>query len=94
MPYWLFRDLLRSWLGVGLNEPDLRVRVALRRALDSAGRARRPRQLYPYLGAMLGLTLEPEAQARVAELIARGAPVPNLRGGRAAAGRACRRTAR
>ncbi|MDX6545867.1 MAG: hypothetical protein QOG02_1641 [Gaiellales bacterium] len=67
MPYWPFRDLLRGWLGVGLNEPDLRVRVALRRALDALmgdGSA----QLYPYLGAMLGLTLEPDAQAGLAEL--------------------------
>ncbi len=67
MPYWLFRDLLRSWLGVGLNEPDLRVRIALRRALDGLV-GDRAGLLYPYLGVVLGLPLEPEAQARVAEL--------------------------
>jgi ABC-type transport system substrate-binding protein/class 3 adenylate cyclase len=67
MPYWPFRDLLRGWLGVGLNEPDLRVRVALRRALDAVmGDA--SAQLYPYLGALLGVTLEPDVQAGLAEL--------------------------
>src|SRR4029453_10400294 len=34
MPYWPFRDLLRSWLGVLADEPELRVRLALRRTLD------------------------------------------------------------
>ncbi len=67
MPYWPFSDLLRGWLEVGLNEPDLRVRVALRRALESL-MGDRASGLYPYLGAVLGLALEPEAHARVAEL--------------------------
>ena len=67
MPYWPFRDLLRGWLGVGVNEPDLRVRVALRRALDGL-LGDRSETYYPYLGALLGLTLEPQAQARVTEL--------------------------
>jgi len=68
MPYGVFRDLVRAWVGAGLNEPDLRVRVALRRALDSALGEQSGAQLYPYLGAMLGLTLEPDAQSRVGEL--------------------------
>jgi ABC-type oligopeptide transport system substrate-binding subunit/class 3 adenylate cyclase len=67
MPYWPFRDLLRSWLGVLADEPELRVRVALRRNVqrlfgDSV------LEIYPYLGALLGLTLEPDARARLAEL--------------------------
>jgi hypothetical protein len=33
LPLWLFRDLLRDWLGVSIDEPELRVRIALRRAL-------------------------------------------------------------
>ena len=67
MPYWPFRDLLRSWLGLLADEPELRVRVALRRSLDRlfGGRVL---EVYPYLGAMLGLALEPEAHARLAEL--------------------------
>ena len=40
MPYWPFRDLLRSWLGVLADEPELRVRLALRRTVDAA--VRRP----------------------------------------------------
>ncbi|HET9722292.1 MAG TPA: ABC transporter substrate-binding protein, partial [Actinomycetota bacterium] len=67
MPYWPLRDLLRSWLGVMADEPDLRVRVALRRSLDRLF-GDRVLEVYPYLGAMLGLTLEPEAQERLEEL--------------------------
>ena len=67
MPYWPFRDLLRSHLGVALNDPELRVRVALRRAVEALFADRTP-ETYPYLGAMLGLTLEPDATARLGEL--------------------------
>ncbi len=67
MTYWPFRDLVRSWLGVLADEPEMRVRVALRRNVerlfgDRAG------ELTPYLAAMLGLTLEPDDQARLGEL--------------------------
>jgi ABC-type oligopeptide transport system substrate-binding subunit/class 3 adenylate cyclase len=67
MPYWPFRDLLRSWIGVLADEPELRARVALRRNLDRlfGGTVL---EIYPYLGALLGLGLEPEAQDRLAEL--------------------------
>ena len=34
MPYWPFRDLLRGWIGVLADEPELRVRVALRRMVE------------------------------------------------------------
>ena len=67
MPYWPLRDLLRSWLGVLADEPELRVRVALRRQvgeLFGEGAA----DIYPYLGALLGLTLESDVGARLAEL--------------------------
>jgi ABC-type oligopeptide transport system substrate-binding subunit len=49
------------------DEPELRIRVALRRSLERlfGGRVA---EIYPYLGAMLGLTLEPEAQQRLDEL--------------------------
>jgi ABC-type oligopeptide transport system substrate-binding subunit/class 3 adenylate cyclase len=67
MTYWPFRDLLRSWLGVMADEPELRVRVALQRSLDALFGAR-VLEVYPYLGAMLGIALEPEAQARLGEL--------------------------
>ena len=67
MPYWPFRDLLRRWLGVTLDEPELRVRLALRRALDRLFGERTP-ELYPYLGSLLDLSLEADAKARLAEL--------------------------
>ncbi|MGZ5352151.1 MAG: ABC transporter substrate-binding protein [Actinomycetota bacterium] len=67
MTYWPFRDLLRSWLGVLADEPELRLRVALRRSLDRLF-GRGVAEIYPYLGAMLGLSLEPEARQHLAEL--------------------------
>jgi ABC-type transport system substrate-binding protein len=67
MPYWPFRDFVRSWLGMLADEPELRVRVALRRNLDRLF-GDRVLEVYPYLGAMLGLAVEPEAQARLSEL--------------------------
>jgi ABC-type oligopeptide transport system substrate-binding subunit/class 3 adenylate cyclase len=67
LPYWPFRDLLRRWIGVSVDDADLRVRLALRREVERlfgplAG------EVYPYLGAILDLTLEPDAHARLAEL--------------------------
>src|SRR5947208_6830391 len=67
LPYWPFRDLLRDWLGVGTDEPELRVRVALRRRVEGLF-PQRAAELYPYLGSLLGLTLEADAVARLAEL--------------------------
>jgi ABC-type oligopeptide transport system substrate-binding subunit/class 3 adenylate cyclase len=67
LPYWPFRDLLRRWIGVSVDAPELRVRVALRRNLEPLFGERTP-EIYPYLGSLLDLTLEPEAQARLSEL--------------------------
>ena len=67
MPYWPFRDLLRSWIGVLADEPELRVRVALRRMAERLFGVRAG-ELSPYLAALRGLTLEPEAAKRLAEL--------------------------
>ncbi len=67
LPYWPFRDLIRDWLGVSAAEPELRVRIALRRKVDALF-GDRGGQVYPYLGAMLGLSLEPDAAARLHEL--------------------------
>ena len=30
-PYWPVRDLLRDWLGIGVDAPEARVRLELRR---------------------------------------------------------------
>jgi ABC-type oligopeptide transport system substrate-binding subunit/class 3 adenylate cyclase len=67
MTYWPFRDLVRSWLGVLADEPEMRVRVTLRRNVERLFGDRTP-ELYPYLAAMLGLSLEPDAQERLSEL--------------------------
>ena len=67
MPYWPFRDLLRSWLGVLADDPEMRVRVSLRRRVGGFF-GDRTLEIYPYLAALLGVTLEPEAAARLAEL--------------------------
>ncbi len=66
-PYWPVRDLLREWLRVGVSTPEARVRLDLKAQLahlfgDGAGDA------YPFLAGLLGLTLEPDAAARVREL--------------------------
>jgi ABC-type transport system substrate-binding protein/class 3 adenylate cyclase len=67
MPYWPFRELLRDWLGLSVDDPELRSRLLLRRAVDRLA-GERSGELYPYLGSVLGLTLEPDAGARLAEL--------------------------
>jgi class 3 adenylate cyclase/tetratricopeptide (TPR) repeat protein len=67
LPYWPFRDLIRGWLGASLDQPELKVRVSLRRAIDGLF-GDRAMEIYPYLGAMLGVALEPEAAGRLAEL--------------------------
>jgi ABC-type transport system substrate-binding protein/class 3 adenylate cyclase len=68
LPYWPFRDLLRGeWIGAGAEEPELRVRVGLRRRLEQLFDAR-AEELYPYLGGLLEVALEHEAAARTAQL--------------------------
>jgi ABC-type oligopeptide transport system substrate-binding subunit/class 3 adenylate cyclase len=67
MTYWPFRDLVRSWLGVLADEPEMRVRIALRRQVERLFGDRTP-ELFPYLAAMLGLNLEAEDSDRLAEL--------------------------
>ena len=67
LPYWPFRDLIRDWLGVSVAEPELRVRVALRRRIEELF-GERAAETYPYLGAMLGISLEPDAAGHLAEL--------------------------
>jgi len=67
MPYLPFRDLLRSWLGAAVDDPELRVRVALRRQTSRLF-GDRAAEVEPYLAGLLGLTLEPDAAQRVAEL--------------------------
>lgn len=67
LPYWPFRDLLREWLGAALDDPELRVRVSLKRALGELFGARES-EVYPYLCSLLGVTPESDVAARLAEL--------------------------
>ena len=67
LPYWPYRDLLREWLGAGADDPELRVRISLRRSVEALFGDRTP-EIYPYLGALMGLALEPDAAGRLAEL--------------------------
>src|SRR5262249_55372966 len=67
LPYWPFRDLVRRGVGGFAGEPELRVRVALRRRLETLF-DERTGEIYPYVGSLLDLALEPDAQARLAEL--------------------------
>ncbi len=67
LPYSPFQDLLRSWLGIHGDEPQLRVRVTLRKQLDRLF-PDRVRELFPYLSALLEIDLEPEVAGRLAEL--------------------------
>jgi ABC-type oligopeptide transport system substrate-binding subunit/class 3 adenylate cyclase len=68
LPYWPFRDLLRSdWIGAGADDPELRVRVGLRRRLEQLFDSRAD-ELYPYLGSLLDVTLEHDAASRTAQL--------------------------
>jgi ABC-type oligopeptide transport system substrate-binding subunit/class 3 adenylate cyclase len=68
LPYWPFRDLLRGeWIGAGGDEPELRVRVGLRRRLEQLF-ADNADELYPYLGGLLEVALEHEAEARTSQL--------------------------
>jgi len=67
IPLWPFRDLLRDWLDVGVDEPELRVRVTLRRALERLFGARTA-ELAPYLASVLDLALDGEAAEQMAQL--------------------------
>jgi ABC-type oligopeptide transport system substrate-binding subunit/class 3 adenylate cyclase len=67
MPYWPFRDLVREWLGLALDDPELRTRLALRRAVERAAGNAAENSL-PYLELLLGLTPDPESRERLAEL--------------------------
>ncbi len=67
MQYWPFRDLLREWLGVALDDPELRTRLALRRSVERVT-GNEAGDLLPYLGLLLGLAPDPESRYRLSEL--------------------------
>ena len=57
LAWWPVRDLLRGWIGVGTQEPELRVRLALRRHLEELFPGQAP-DLQPYLAGVLGLAAD------------------------------------
>lgn len=67
LPFWPFRDLIRSWLEIGATEPELRARTKLHRAVDKLFPSS-PTNVYPYLATILGLKLEPSAIAQLGTL--------------------------
>jgi len=64
IPYWPIRELVRAWLGLGVSDPETRVRVELKAALAQAG----VDVAYPFLAALLGVMLEPDEARRLHEL--------------------------
>ncbi|MCA1831846.1 MAG: ABC transporter substrate-binding protein, partial [Actinobacteria bacterium] len=67
MPYLPFRDLFRGWLRLAVDEPEARARITLRRRLSQLF-GERLLEIYPYLGGLLGVSLEPDAAERLAAL--------------------------
>jgi ABC-type transport system substrate-binding protein/class 3 adenylate cyclase len=67
LPLWPFRDLIRNWLDVGIDEPELRVRIRLRRAVERLFGARAA-EIQPYLASVLELGSDGGGDDRLAEL--------------------------
>ena len=57
LPYFPFRELLRDWLGVDEGDPELRVRISLRRAVQQLFGGSTS-EIYPYLASLLGLVTD------------------------------------
>jgi class 3 adenylate cyclase len=66
-PYWSIRELLRDWLGLGVSDPEARLRLELRAGLARA-LGDGAEEAYPFLGTLLGLGLEGEQAQRLQEL--------------------------
>lgn len=67
LPYWLFRDLLRRWLDARVVDPLGRLRDDLLRRIRVLFDGQ-PDEILPYLAAMLGLPLDPDAEQELAAL--------------------------
>lgn len=66
LPFAPFRDLLRDWLGVNEGDPELRVRISLRRIVDRLFDGS-TKEVYPYLASLLGLVSEDDRGAVASE---------------------------
>ncbi len=60
VPYGPFRELIREWLGLSADQPELRMRISLRRAVEAL-LGDRAVDVYPALGVVLGLPVDAQA---------------------------------
>jgi class 3 adenylate cyclase len=67
--YWPFVEMLREWLGVVDGEAEVAVRTRLRARMTTCLEDRLP-EVLPYLGRLLSVKLEPEAEDRIRDLSA------------------------
>jgi class 3 adenylate cyclase/ABC-type transport system substrate-binding protein len=67
LPYWPYRDMLRNWLEVTAADPEIKLRITLRRKTEELFPGR-VLEVYPYLATIVGLNLEADAAARLAPL--------------------------
>jgi ABC-type transport system substrate-binding protein/class 3 adenylate cyclase len=66
IPYWPVRELIRTWLGLGVSDAEARIRLELRAELART-LADEAEEAYPFLAALLGVALEPEQDQRMRE---------------------------
>jgi ABC-type transport system substrate-binding protein/class 3 adenylate cyclase len=64
IPYYPVRELLRGFLGLGVSDPEARVRLELKAQL-AALLGERADAWYPFLAPLLGLVLEEHVQERL-----------------------------
>jgi class 3 adenylate cyclase len=64
IPYWPVREMIRTWLGLGVSDPEARVRLELRAGLAHTF-ADEAEEVYLFLATLLGLPLEPEQEQRM-----------------------------
>jgi ABC-type transport system substrate-binding protein/class 3 adenylate cyclase len=67
VPYYPLRELLRGFVGLGVADPEARVRLELRAGLATS-LGDRGTAYYPFLASLLGLALEDDVQERLRNL--------------------------
>jgi ABC-type transport system substrate-binding protein/class 3 adenylate cyclase len=67
VPYYPMRELLRGFLGLGVGDPEARVRLELK-ALVDATFGEHADSRYPYLASLLGLLLDEDAREHLGQL--------------------------
>jgi class 3 adenylate cyclase len=67
VPYYPLRELLRGCLGLGIGDPEVRVRLELKAQL-AALLGEQGDAYYPFLASLLGLALEADVEERLRSL--------------------------